>query len=67
MADIIFLQSRAVKEVWQQPLREVYNVDSNMVMNELARRLLYIAGEKSTAEEGIFFRQFFPLSFTVRI
>lgn len=67
MAEIICLQSRAAMEVWQQPLREVYNVDSNLVMNELARRLLDIAGEKSTAEEGIYFRQFFPLSFTVRI
>ncbi|KAK3921287.1 Methyltransferase-like protein 17, mitochondrial [Frankliniella fusca] len=52
----------AAKEVWQKSLKEVYNVDSNVEMNELACKILKLAKEPFSAESGIFFRQFLPVS-----
>lgn len=57
----------AVREVWKKPLKEVYNVDTNLNMNKLAQNILHLAkhydeNTQTTAEKGIFFRQFFPFS-----
>lgn len=50
----------AVSEVWKQPLQEVYNVESNLKMIELARNVLKICKMEHEAAKGVYFRQFFP-------
>lgn len=52
----------ATKEVWQKELKEVYNVDSNLEMNELACNLLKLAKQQFSPETGVYFRQYFPVS-----
>lgn len=51
-----------VKEVWANSLKEIYNVDSNPNMNELALKILKITNSNFSAKDGVYFRQFLPVS-----
>lgn len=59
---MIIISSRAVMEVWKNSLKESYNVDANMNMNELAAKILEMAKSKFSSQDGIYFRQFLPVS-----
>lgn len=53
---------RAVKDVWKKPLMEVFNVDTNLNMNELAYKIMSSMKGQSSPATGMFFRQFLPVT-----
>ena len=66
------LLCRAVNEIWQCRLKEMFCVDSSVDMNNLALALLRGGnktdpGVENEAVPGLFFRQFLPTSSTVRL
>ncbi|XP_034255031.1 methyltransferase-like protein 17, mitochondrial isoform X2 [Thrips palmi] len=52
----------AAKEVWQNSLKEIYNVDTNVNMNELASKILQMTNTSFSPKDGVYFRQFLPVS-----